>query len=145
MFDPSGTTGLGILRLLVRRRGDQRKSVSKRTIHLMMLMPDSSENGFRCVLTPSVMHPTMRHETILKFHVQPLAAVLLDLREVEQELALGFRKNFDRGFEIPNDHAVLLGGGLIIPCQFSQCAIFVVLNADDWTIAFIHVDAHYVH
>src|ERR1700720_1861099 len=95
MFDPSGTTGLGILRLLVRRRGDQRKRVNKRTIHLMMLMPCSSHNGFRRVLTARVRPPTIRHETILKFRVQPFAMALLDFREVEQELALGFRKNFD--------------------------------------------------
>ena len=83
MFDPSGMTGLGIVRLLVRWRGDQRERVGKRTIHLMMLMPCSSQNGFRCVLTPSVMHTTIRHETIRKFRVQPFAVVLLDLREFQ--------------------------------------------------------------
>lgn len=62
----------------------------------------------------------IRRETIVNFPVQPLTMVLLDLGEFQQELAFGFREDFHRSPQVPNDHAVLLGRCLVVPYQFGQ-------------------------
>jgi|SRR5580704_5285588 hypothetical protein len=66
-----------------------------------------------------------RREALVNFPVQPLAMILLDLREVEQELALGFREDFHCSPQVPNDHGVLLSRLLVICHQFSEILEFL--------------------
>ena len=56
----------------------------------------------------------MGAETISDGAVQLLTMVLSSLGELQQELTFSFRQDFDGSLEIPNDHAVLLRGSLVV-------------------------------
>jgi hypothetical protein len=91
----------------------RRRTTKNEADQVRYAVPGAGESFAHPANRPSCT-ATIRRETILNLPVKPGTVVLLDPNEFEQELALRFRKNFQRGPEIPNDNTVLLGGGLVI-------------------------------
>jgi hypothetical protein len=62
----------------------------------------------------------MGAEMISDGAVQLLTMVLSSLGELQQKLTLSFRQDFDGSPQVPDDHAVLLGGSLVVFEQSNQ-------------------------
>jgi|HubBroStandDraft_4_1064222.scaffolds.fasta_scaffold1342919_1 hypothetical protein len=66
----------------------------------------------------------MGAETISDGAVQLLTMVLSNRGELQKKLTFSFRQDFDGALQIPNDHAVLLRGSVVVIQQPHQRAGF---------------------
>jgi len=62
----------------------------------------------------------MGAETISDGAVQLLTMVLSNRGELQKKLTFSFRQDFDGSLQIPNDHAVLLRGSVVVFQQSNQ-------------------------
>jgi len=68
--------------------------------------------------------PAIRRKTILNSRCSRSQWFFSISANSSTELAVSLWQDSHRSAQVPNDHAVLLGGRLIVRCQFSQCGRF---------------------